>query len=267
MSQNLDLAAYLRRIEFAGALRPDRATLGALHLAHATHIPFENLDILLGRPLRLDLDSLQEKLVRGARGGYCFEHNLLFAAALEAAGFRVTQLAGRVRYRTRRVLPRTHMLLLVAADGATWIADVGFGVWGLLLPLPLASGPETPQFRWSFRAVEETGLWTVQSQQEGAWTDLYAFTLEPQQLIDFEMASYYVSTHPESRFTQTLIAQSIAPDARYMLHNRDLTVDRGAGMESRVLADDDELLEVLAGTFGLRFPPGTRFNYRDETPY
>ena len=261
---SFDLAAYLRRIDYPGTPRPDRATLEALHVAHATHIPFENLDILLRRPIRLDLDSLQEKLVRGARGGYCFEHNLLFAAALEAAGFRVTQLAGRVRYRTLRLLPRTHMLLLVAAEGKSWIADVGFGVWGLLAPLPLVSGTETQQFRWSFRAVEEAGLWTVQSRQGGAWTDLYAFNLEPQHLIDFEMASYYVSTHPESRFTQTLIAQSIATDARYMLHNRELTVDRGAGMENRVLAGDDELLEVLGGTFGLQFPAGTRFNYGDR---
>jgi N-hydroxyarylamine O-acetyltransferase len=261
---SFDLAAYLRRIEYAGALRPDRATLAALHLAHATHIPFENLDILLGRPVRLDLDSLQEKLVRGARGGYCSEQNLLLAAALEAAGFRVTQLAGRVRYRTHRLLPRTHMLLAVEAEGASWIADVGFGVWGLLVPLPLVSGPETQQFRWSFRAVEKAGLWTVQSRQAGAWTDLYAFSLEPQHLIDFEVASYYVSTHPESRFTQTLIAQSISRDARCMLHNRELTVDRGAEMDKRMLAGDDELLEVLAGTFGLRFPAGTRFSYRDQ---
>src|SRR5688572_28214968 len=175
-----DLVTYLRRIGYPDAPRPDRATLEALHLAHATHIPFENLDILLGRPIRLDLDSLQEKLVRDARGGYCFEHNLLFAAALEAAGFHVTHLGGRVRYRTHRILPRTHMLLAVDAEGATWIADVGFGVWGLLAPLPLVSGLETQQFRWSFRAVEQAGLWTVQSRQGGAWTDLYAFTLEPQ---------------------------------------------------------------------------------------
>src|SRR5262249_13238611 len=100
MEMGFDLAAYLKRIGQAGALQPDYATLAALHLAHATHIPFENLDILLGRPIRLDIGSLQEKMVRGARGGYCFEQNLLFAAALEAIGFRFTQLAGRVCYRT-----------------------------------------------------------------------------------------------------------------------------------------------------------------------
>src|SRR5438093_5316594 len=103
----------MRRIEYAGSLAPSRQTLDALHLAHATHIPFENLDVLLGRPIRLDLDGLQAKLVRGRRGGYCFEQNLLFAAVLERLGFRVTRLAARVRYGTTRLLPRTHMLMKV----------------------------------------------------------------------------------------------------------------------------------------------------------
>ena len=96
-SEHLDLPAYLRRIEYAGERKASRAVLEALHQAHVTHIPFENLDILLGRAIALDLDSLQAKLVAGRRGGYCFEQNLLFAAVLRAFGFTVTQLAARVR--------------------------------------------------------------------------------------------------------------------------------------------------------------------------
>src|SRR4051812_7385068 len=111
----LDVDAYLQRIDYAGERRPTLAVLDALHLAHATHIPFENLDVLLGKPPKLDLDSLQAKLVRGGRGGYCFEQNLLFAAALEAVGFRVTPLAARVRFGSTRVNSRTHMTLLVEA--------------------------------------------------------------------------------------------------------------------------------------------------------
>src|SRR5678815_5641474 len=107
----MQLDAYLQRIGYAGDLRSSARVLEALHLAHATHIPFENLDILRGLPIRLDLDSLQRKLVDGRRGGYCYEHNLLFAAVLEEIGFSVTRLAARVRYRTTSVLPRTHMLL------------------------------------------------------------------------------------------------------------------------------------------------------------
>src|SRR5262249_29151135 len=142
----LDLAAYLERIQYRGDPRPDVTTLHDLHLAHATHVPFENLDVLLGRPIRLDLDSLQAKIVRGRRGGYCFEQNVLLAAVLEHVGFRVDRLAARVRYRAQHVLPRTHMLLRVEVEGRSWMCDVGFGSEGLLLPMPLAVGAECRQF-------------------------------------------------------------------------------------------------------------------------
>ena len=110
---HLDLDAYLKRIGYAGARQPTLAVLEALHLAHATHIPFENLDVLLGRPIRLDLASLQAKLVAGGRGGYCFEQNLLIAAVLGQLGFEVKLIAARVRHRGDKDLPRTHMLVMV----------------------------------------------------------------------------------------------------------------------------------------------------------
>src|SRR5262249_30740485 len=134
---SLDLDAYLTRINQVGPLAPTQQVLERLHLAHTTHIPFENLNVLLGRPIRLDLDSLQAKLVRDRRGGYCFEQNTLFASVLEQIGFRVTRLAARVRLGAHRLLPRTHMLLRVDVDGQPWLADVGFGGAGLLQPILL----------------------------------------------------------------------------------------------------------------------------------
>jgi N-hydroxyarylamine O-acetyltransferase len=260
----VDLDAYLERIGYAGDLQPDYATLAALHLAHASHIPFENLDVVLGRPIRLDLPSLQAKLVAGGRGGYCFEQNLLFAAVLRELGFAVTALAARVRYRTTLLLPRTHMLLLVHADGADWIADVGFGGEGLLLPVPFGSGQPAAQFAWTYRAVEEAGVWVLQSLHDGTWEDLYAFTLEPQEQVDYELASYYMSTHPNSRFVQTLTAQLPTPEVRHTLRDRELTQDRGATVTTRTIASDEELLGILAETFGLRVEAGTRLLSREE---
>jgi N-hydroxyarylamine O-acetyltransferase len=260
----LDLDAYLRRIGYSGSAQPVRATLEALHLAHAGRIPFENLDILLQRPIRLDLASLQDKLVRGGRGGYCFEQNLLFASVLERLGFSVTRLAARVHYRNRRKLPRTHILLRVEAEGTTWLADVGFGLEGLLLPVPFVAGREARQFTWTYRVIESEGEWTLQSLRNESWTDLYSFTLDPCLAVDFEPANHYTATHPDSRFVRTLTVQLPTPEVRYMLRNRELVLDRSATVTRRVLKDDEELLAVLDETFGLKFPAGTRFAYRDD---
>jgi N-hydroxyarylamine O-acetyltransferase len=253
-----DLDAYLERIGYGGELKPGASVLADLHLAHATHIPFENLDVLLGRPIRLDAASLQAKLVSGGRGGYCFEHNLLFASVLRTLGFPVTPLAARVRYRTTLVLPRTHMLLLVHADGGDWLADVGFGGEGLLLPVPFGSGEPSRQFAWTYRVVEHGGGWLLQSLQDSTWLDLYAFTGEPQEIVDYEMANYYVSTHPGSRFVQTLTVQLPGPEVRHVLRDRELTQDRGSSVTTRTIGSDEALLATLAQTFGLHLEAGTR---------
>jgi N-hydroxyarylamine O-acetyltransferase len=260
----IDLDAYLRRIGYSGGLQPVPAVLEALHLAHATHIPFENLDILLKRPIRLDLARLQEKLVAGGRGGYCFEQNLLFSAVLQRLGYPVTQHAARVLYGSRRRLPRTHMLLRVELEGGAYLADVGFGLEGLLLPLPFVAGREVRQYAWTYRVIESGGEWTLQSLREGSWLDLYAFTLEPCLAVDFEPANHYSATHPDSRFVRTLTVQLPTPVVRSMLRNRELVQDLGTTVTKRVLANDDELLAVLAEIFGLRFPAGTRFGYRED---
>jgi len=260
----LDLDAYLRRIEYAGDLAPTRATLEALHFAHATHVPFENLDILLGVPIRLDLASLQAKLVTGRRGGYCFEQNALFAAALERLGFAVTRLAARVRLDSDAIRPRTHMTLAVDVDGKRVLADVGFGASGLLLPVAFDDGRPARQYAWTYRIVEESGASLLQSTCGDAWENLYTFSDEPQHAVDYELANYYTSTHPESRFTQTLTAQQVGPEVRRILRNRTYIEDRGGESSERTLADDDEVLAVLADVFGLRFPSGTRFRWRGD---
>lgn len=252
----LDLQAYLRRIGYQGAVEPTRRVLEALHLAHATHIPFENLDILLGRPIALDLASLQSKLVARSRGGYCFEHNLLFAAVLREFGFEPTLLAARVRFRTTAVLPRTHMLLLVEGEGSRWLADVGFGGEGLLLPVPFGNGEEARHYAWTYRVIEEAGAgtWILQSRRNDAWMDLYAFTLEPQQSIDYEIANHYMSTHPDSRFVQTLTVQLPGPQRRMILRNRDLIEDRGDAVLERRIESDEEFVSALQEYFGLDMP-------------
>jgi N-hydroxyarylamine O-acetyltransferase len=176
---------------------------------------------------------------------------------LEDLGFAVRRLAARVRYRTTRLLPRTHMLLLVETEGRYWIADVGFGAEGLLLPVPLASGIESRHVAWTYRVIDEDDCWVMQSLHGGAWLDLYSFTLERHEPVDFEVLNYYTSTHPNSRFVNALIAQRPAPDRRLTLHNRDLSIDTGEQLTTRTLAEAD-VLEVLESSFGLRLPEEAR---------
>jgi N-hydroxyarylamine O-acetyltransferase len=254
-ADQFDLEAYLRRVGYEGPRTPTADVLADLHLAHAVSIPFENLDPRLGRPVRLDLAALQGKLVVGRRGGYCFEHNTLFAAALEALGFGVTRLAARVRFGASRLLPRTHMLLRVDAGGEVFLADVGFGGDGLLGPVPLMVGRESRQHLWTYRLVEEGHLWVLQSLRPGGWFDLYAFTLEPHFPVDFEVANHYTATHPDSIFVRALTVQRPTPQARHVLRNRDYSVETAVGTTTRSVADDEELRLLLAEVFGLEMTP------------
>ncbi|MCE1205316.1 MAG: arylamine N-acetyltransferase [Holophagaceae bacterium] len=257
MSAELDLGAYLRRIGLKEPPRADLAGLRALHLAHATTIPFENLDIQMGLPIPLDLASLQAKLVRQERGGYCFEHNTLFQAVLKELDFDVIACEARVRLGAQGMLPRTHMLLLVRLEGADWLADVGFGGEGLLGPVPLDEAAHS-QFLNTYRVAEEGGLRVLQSFHHGAWEDLYAFEPAPRFPIDFEMASHYTSTHPDSRFIKTLTAQLPGPEVRRILRNRAYAELRGDQVEGRELAPE-EVIPILREVFGIEVQDGTTF--------
>jgi N-hydroxyarylamine O-acetyltransferase len=262
----IDLDAYLARIGYKGGLRATLETLDGLHFAHSTGIPFENLDILLGRTISLDLDGLQAKLVAGHRGGYCFEHNTLFAAVLESLGFKVTRLAARVRLGTTLVRPRSHMLLSVEVDGEPWLADVGFGCQGTLHPVPMLRSEPVSQSASTFRVRQEGEVFILQSPESDGGFDLYAFTLERQFPVDYFVANHYTSTHPHSPFVQTLVVQRQSAHARWTLRNRELTENKSGQKTIETLRDDSALLAALAALFDLHFPAGTHFRYvRDES--
>lgn len=251
----LDVDAYLTRLGFAEPPDPTLASLNALHRAHATTVPFENLDVLLGRGVPLDIESLQHKLVRNRRGGYCFEHNLLFAALLERLGFQVTRLAARVRMGTTRILPRTHMVLRVDIDGQAtcveeddwvWLADVGFGGEGLLEPIPLRHGATARQDSWHYLLTRETAeRWVLHSGHSDGWLSLYSFTLEPQHHVDYVVANHYTSTHPHSPFVTRAVVQRVVPHQRARLVGRELTEITPDGTGNRREVPDDELGSAL----------------------
>lgn len=253
-----DLDAYLARIGYAGPREATPDVLSALHLAHVGAIPFENVDVVLGRRVALDLDSLQAKLVKGHRGGYCFEQNTLFAGALRRLGFSVTTLEARVRPPgATRPLPRTHMVLSVDLEGRRVLADVGFGGDGPLWPVDQA-GEISRQGDDSYRIVKESRLRVLQVWRGESWQDLYAFTLDEALPVDFEMANHFTSTWPASPFTMTLTVQRSFAGERRILRDRAFAVRRGGAEVVRELGDE-ELVPLLADQFALHLPASTRF--------
>jgi N-hydroxyarylamine O-acetyltransferase len=256
------LDAYLARIGHTGPLSADADTLFALHRSHVDAIPFENLDIQMGRGISLDPVALQAKLVGHRRGGYCFEQNRLFAMALESAGFAVSTLEARVRARPPgALLPRTHMVLGVALGGRRWLADVGFGGDGLIEPVRVDGG-DARQLESSYRVRPEGPLSVLQRRTEAGWEDLYAVLPDPVHPIDFEVANWYTSTHPDSAFVLTLTAQRITNGARHVLRNLTYSVVRGAARETTQIARTD-LVPLLAGTFGIDVPAAQTFRALD----
>lgn len=261
----IDLDAYFARIGYRGPRTPALATLRALHALHPAAIAFENLDPLLGRPVRLDLAALSAKLVGSRRGGYCFEHNTLFKAVLERLGFRVTGLVARVLWQVpaeRLPGPRTHMVLLVDAEDGRWVVDVGFGGYLVAEPLRLVPDIEQPTAAGLLRLVQADATFTLQVRLDAAWRDAYRFTLEPQLPIDYQVANWFTSAHPDSLFRNNLMIERLTPQARISLFNRRLTRRHADGrVEQEVLTTPEGLARVLAVAFELEPPadPATLF--------
>jgi N-hydroxyarylamine O-acetyltransferase len=256
---SIDVDAYCRRIGYDGERVPTLAALRALHALHPRSIPFENFDPLLTRPVKLDIDSLNAKMVHGGRGGYCFEQNMLLAHALEAFGFRIKKLAGRVRWGipTGIVLPRVHFFLIVMAEGEDYLADVGFGANTLTAPLLLRARDEQSTSHEPFRLVEEGDNIVLRAKIRGEWSDLYAFDMVEQLLADLECGNWYTSTHPGLRFVNELIVTRVEPDGRHALRNNELARHRlGGATERRTLRSVSEMRATLTNIFGLKLPDG-----------
>lgn len=258
----IDLDAYFNRIGHYGPREPTLETLNAIVRAHASTIPFENLDVLLGLPIDLEPDALARKLIDARRGGYCFEQNALLLAVLTGLGFDAHPLSARVRYqRLREFTPaRTHLFVRVELD-ESWLADVGVGSMSPTAALRLAeTGPQTTPHE-PRRLLRENGRIYHQVQFGDEWHDVCEFTLEEMPPIDRVVANWYTSTHPGSHFKNRLVVARALPDGgRIGILNREFTVRRRDGHSERnLLSTPDELLTVLAEHFSLMFPPGTRF--------
>ena len=255
-----DLDAYFERIQWNGSTDATYATLAGLLAAHVSRIPFENLDVLLGNGVRLDLPALEAKLVRGRRGGYCFEHATLFAAVLEALGFDVARHTARVvLVLPRHLAPRGHMCLTVRLPEGTFVVDPGFGGLAPRVPVPLAGGAQAEgapaqygdEVHWM---VRDGGAWVLRTRVGDKTSDCWIAELAGDNLIDFEVGNHWAASYRDSPFVHRMMLRAYTPEGRVGVMNRDVTELRGGTATTRVLPDRGALRTLLREAFGFDLP-------------
>jgi len=243
----MKLETYLQRIHYSGAREVTLATLRALHRAHLLAIPYENLDIHLGRPLTLDLAHIYHKLVEERRGGWCYEMNGLFAWALRELGFDVTLLGSTVGAPAQGIDgDQDHLILRVQLD-QPWLVDVGFGN-GFLEPLPLT--PRTyPHNFLEFRLEQQNDSWYFHNHAHGAQG--YGFTLHPRQLAGFARGCHILQTSPESGFVRVTVCHRFTQQGIVSLRGTLLKQITTAGVSEEEITSPERYMEVVNAIFGL----------------
>ncbi|MGC1524058.1 MAG: arylamine N-acetyltransferase [Steroidobacteraceae bacterium] len=250
----MHLADYLRRIRFDGSARPDLATLKAIHRAHQHAIPFENIDVQLGRPVALDLEASYDKIVYRRRGGWCYELNGVMGWALEQIGFEVMRMsAGVMRVRTGDAQLGNHLCLLVRLD-QRYLVDVGFG-GSLAEPLPLrASEREDPPYRVELSELVG-GYWRFSETAHGDGDPFsFDFRAAPADEALLARKCQFLQSDPASPFIQNLVVQRRTADTHVSLRGRVLATTHTTRIDKKWLNSADELGATLRDRFDLDIP-------------
>ena len=248
----LDIPAYLERINYSGPLAPTAETLRQLQVAHLRAVPFENLSIHIGEPIVLDDAALFAKIVEKKRGGFCYECNGLFAALLRALGFDVQMLSAEVANSEGVFGPAfDHMTLMVSLE-ERWLVDVGFGD-SFHEPLRLDERSDQIEGKLVYRIVDEGPFLTLMQRNEGQeWKAQYRFTLQPHEFADYAEMCRYHQTSPESHFTRGRICSLATADGRITLSDMRLITSKNGAKEERTLANEEEYATVLREQFDIR---------------
>lgn len=251
---SFDLDAYLARIRYTGPQAATLAVLCDLVACHTGIIAFENIDVLADRPPALNLEALTAKLVHQHRGGYCFEQNALFLAALRALGFQVAGLIAQVRRGSPPEVERqrSHMVLRVELPEGPYLADVGYGGLTPTAPLALRTSVEQDTPHERLRLTETGDEITLQALIAETWDDLYRFGPQVQRPVDYEVANWFTATWPQSLFVNNIVATIPVPGGRRVLFNRRLThYAAGQPVSRDVLRSAADYRQVLHDAFGL----------------
>jgi N-hydroxyarylamine O-acetyltransferase len=248
----LKLQRYLDRINYGGSLEPSFATLAALQEAHVCSVPFENLDVQLGRPLSTSIQEAYEKIVINMRGGWCYEQNGLFGWALSEIGFDVCRIAASVmRQQKGTASEASHLCLLVQSpDSKTkYLADVGFG-GSMIKPIALEEAQyDQPPFKLGLEKLED-GYWRFwENPGDGKFS--FDFLDEPARESSLAKKCANLQSDPSSSFVLNLAAQLRTRDRHFVLRGRVFTVARSGASKTRTLSSPEELVSVLTSEFHL----------------
>lgn len=253
--KSFDQDAWLKRIGYRGSGAATLDTLNALVFAHSHAIAFETMDIMLGRPPKLDLDTLQDKIILRGRGGYCFEQNMLFRAGLLSLGYQITSLQGRVVRGMPIDAPRPaiHMLLQVDLPEGRYLADVGLGNLAPTCALRLEPLVEQDTPHEPMRFIMVGGELTLQSKLRDKWEHVYRVIPYPRYDGEYEITNWFTGTHPDTPYQGNIIAARPGPNrTRITMYNARVTVRHASGeAERRVLETEAEYRSVLRDEFGL----------------
>jgi N-hydroxyarylamine O-acetyltransferase len=248
----MNISKYLTRIGLSERPKMSVDGLHVLQEAHMRHVPFENLDILIGRALNLSPESLFEKIVDRSRGGYCFELNTLYARLLSELGFAPVPMLARVWLRDPvDVPPRTHLVYRVEIDGENWVTDVGFG--GRASRVPLKMSNENPvddgDGMISIRPDVEFG-YRVQRDHDGVISDQYTVEAIPAHLSDILSGNHWTECHPDSQFRQGVGVGVFTLKGRTSFYNGVLT-HRGSSTQTRPVSNFPHIIRILKTEFGI----------------
>lgn len=257
-SPGVNLDAYCRRIGHEGPRTPTLATLAELQRCHVSAITFEAIDVLLGLPVDIGAAAVDAKLIDARRGGYCFEQNSLFKRALEAIGFQVEGLLGRVHWMRAPEAgtpARSHMALRVWIEGEAWLVDAGFGSCVPTAPLRLADPLAQRLSHDTYRIVHHPLGFRLDLLIGDGWSPVYDMPLDLPADIDYVVANWFTSTHPSALFRRDLMVARTVHDARFTLLRNQMTVRTTGGDVRKEQLSASSLLDALHDVFQLPVAP------------
>lgn len=245
---------YFDRIGLKSTPKVDLNFLRELYLCHLRTFVFENLDCLYDREIKIDSESLYNKLVIQKRGGYCFELNVFFCEALKYFGFTAELKLARVFYRGTGINAKTHLTVLVNLDGQNYIADAGFGGPGPedLLKVELNTNQKVGHYEFVIQVDEKFG-YMVKRKTEGEFKNVFAFTYDEVYPADLEMSNFYVSKLPTSAFRNNINICQFNELGRETVFNDTHNIFEKGILRSKKIENFFELKNILEKNFKLSF--------------